>query len=91
MIIKASKKPVVVEAMELKEPNIPFDVAYWCKGKVCGVGSVGAKVWIEIQTLEGVMKANYGDYIIKGVSGEFYPCKPDIFLATYDILLGQGN
>lgn len=39
---------------------------------------------ISIQTLEGVMKASVGDYIIKGVKGEFYPCKPDIFDQTYD-------
>lgn len=39
---------------------------------------------IYIDTLEGVMTANYGDYIIKGVRGEFYPCKPDIFDETYE-------
>ena len=39
---------------------------------------------IYIDTLEGVMAANYGDYIIKGVKGEFYPCKPDIFDETYE-------
>lgn len=39
---------------------------------------------IEIETLEGVMKASIGDYIIKGVNGELYPCKPDIFKKTYD-------
>ncbi len=39
---------------------------------------------IEIKTLEGVMRANAGDWIICGVNGEFYPCKPDIFEATYD-------
>lgn len=39
---------------------------------------------IEISTLEGVMKANFGDWIIKGVNGEFYPCKPDIFEKTYE-------
>ena len=37
-----------------------------------------------IVTLEGEMRANYGDYIIKGVQGELYPCKPDIFEATYE-------
>lgn len=40
---------------------------------------------IEIQTLEGTMLAVPGDWIIKGVKGEFYPCKPDIFAATYEI------
>ena len=39
--------------------------------------------YIEIETLEGLMKASFGDYIIKGIKGEFYPCKPDIFIATY--------
>lgn len=39
---------------------------------------------VEIKTLEGVMKANKGDYIIKGVQGELYPCKPDIFYETYE-------
>lgn len=39
---------------------------------------------VNIKTLEGVMTANIGDYIIKGVQGEFYPCKPDIFEATYE-------
>ena len=42
------------------------------------------KEYMEIETLEGVMKANIGDYIIKGVNGEFYPCKPDIFEKTYE-------
>lgn len=37
-----------------------------------------------METLEGDMKANIGDYIIKGVNGEFYPCKPDIFTKTYE-------
>ena len=41
---------------------------------------------IYINTLEGVMTANYGDYIIKGVKGEFYPCKPDIFAETYEVV-----
>ena len=40
--------------------------------------------YIPIKTLEGTMKASVGDYIIKGVKGEFYPCKPDIFEQTYD-------
>ena len=81
---KYRKKPVVIEARRLFEPNIPSDISSWCGGKVCGVGDLGRKVWIEIETLEGVMCANYGDWIIKGVKGEFYPCKSDIFEQTYD-------
>lgn len=41
---------------------------------------------LHIKTLEGMMHASVGDYIIRGLGGEFYPCKPDIFLATYDII-----
>lgn len=41
---------------------------------------------LKINTLEGVMKANVGDYIIKGVNGEFYPCKQDIFKKTYELV-----
>ena len=83
---KFRKKPVVIEAFLLKEPRIPHEIAVWCNGRVCGVGDVGAKVWIEIDTLEGTMRADYGDFIIKGVKGEFYPCKPDIFDATYELV-----
>jgi hypothetical protein len=82
--MKYRKKPVVIEAKRLMEPNLPDEIARWCDGRVCGVGDVGAKVWIEIDTLEGVMRAGYGDFIIKGVNGEFYPCKPDIFEKTYE-------
>ena len=39
---------------------------------------------VNIHTLEGVMRADPGDWIIKGIKGEFYPCKPDIFAATYE-------
>lgn len=78
------KKPVIIEARRLQEPFTPDEITSWCGGRVCGVGDVGAKVWIEIDTLEGTMRADYGDYVIQGVKGEFYPCKPEIFVATYD-------
>ena len=83
-IKKYTKKPIVIEAVQLKEPNIPEDISRWCNGKVCGVGQIDEKVWIEIYTLEGIMKASYGDFIIKGIQGEFYPCKPDIFHKKYE-------
>ena len=44
---------------------------------------------IEIETLEGIMKANKGDWIIKGVKGELYPCKPDVFDMTYEKVLKE--
>ena len=46
----------------------------------------GEVLYIEIDTLEGTMRADLGDIIIKGVQGELYPCKPDIFEATYEIV-----
>ena len=45
----------------------------------------------DIKTLEGTMKAGYGDYIIKGVKGELYPCKPDIFKQTYDEVIDDNK
>lgn len=47
-------------------------------------GNPAGRTYLEIPTLEGVMQANVGDWIIEGVNGEFYPCKPDIFAKTYD-------
>jgi hypothetical protein len=78
------KKPVTIEARQLAEPNTPNEIAAWCGGRVCGVGDLSAKVWIEIETLEGTMRGDYGDFIIKGVKGEFYPCKPDVFWVSYE-------
>lgn len=75
---KFRKKPVVIEAMEYNRNGLQADqVAKWCGGQQTDNG-------IGIKTLEGVMLASYGDWIIKGVSGEFYPCKPEIFEKTYD-------
>jgi hypothetical protein len=78
------KKPVVIEAFRLDANTTPSQAAAWCGGKVVGNGRVGDTYKVLIETLEGDMAADYGDYIIKGVKGEFYPCKPDIFEATYE-------
>lgn len=74
---KFRKKPVEIEAIQWKGTNIE---------EVCGFypDAVILENCIIVKTLEGDMRANVGDYIIKGVKGEFYPCKPDIFEATYD-------
>lgn len=73
------KKPVVIEAKLVTSENIEL-VAYWCDGQ-----RLAKKPRIEIDTLEGVMTAHIGDYVIKGVAGEFYPCKPEIFAQTYEL------
>jgi len=77
---KFRKLPVIIEAHKLdytiESRNF---ISEWCGG-VVNEHQAG----ISIPTLEGVMFAQVGDFIIKGVNGEFYPCKPDIFLKTYE-------
>ena len=84
---KYRKKPVEIEAMQLTDENVD-DVAEWCGEKAAPSlvpwAGRGLKEVLNIFTLEGKMQADCGDYIIKGVQGEFYPCKPDIFAATYE-------
>ena len=90
--MKYRKKPVVIEAIQLNENN--FEEVESFIG--CEKGafrhytneqrflSKTKPEGLNIKTLEGLMLASIGDYIIKGVKGEFYPCKPDIFLMTYE-------
>lgn len=76
---KFRKKPVVIEAVQFDGENIDQIDAF--------VGKLHygeAKHEIFIKTLEGMMQIGLGDWVIRGVAGEFYPCKPDIFAATYD-------
>lgn len=85
MILKYRKKPVVIEAAQLERGMTHLDakrLAKWCGGTL-----FASNHWhIVIKTLEGEMEVQEGDYIIKGVAGEFYPCKPDIFKATYELV-----
>lgn len=84
MINKYQKKAVVVEAAKVTNDSI-LEVAKWCGG----ISFVeDGRLLLLIFTLEGTMRAEIGDYIIKGVKGEFYPCKSDIFAATYDPVEG---
>ena len=94
MIKKYIKKTIKIEAIQLKEDNIIevfdfLDEANYKETKSTEeLEDFNQRMlkqgYIEIETLEGIMKASFGDYIIKGVKGEFYPCKPDIFQATYE-------
>jgi hypothetical protein len=82
------KKPVVIEARQLaitdERENLDA-LAAWCDGAVRFTYRNGEPVpHIIIRTLEGDHRADAGDWIIKGVKGEFYPCKPDIFEQTYE-------
>lgn len=80
---KYRKKPVVIDAWQLTKENIEAGIPDWIDTEQVSIFGE-ANAFAEIHTLEGTMQASYGDYIIKGVQGEFYPCKPDIFEATYE-------
>lgn len=83
--MKYRKKPIVIEAMLWKGTRGSFvSIVTFMGNKNIGV-SRDFKL-LDIKTLEGNMLANIGDYIIKGVKGEFYPCKPDIFEKTYELV-----
>lgn len=76
------KKPVVIEARQFHDINDYIGIAGWMKEY--GQTSRYSTPNMFIDTLEGKHKATSGDWIIKGVKDEFYPCKPEIFAATYD-------
>jgi hypothetical protein len=81
------KKPVVIEARQLSEDrDRTGELALWCGAhQIHFTYRNGTPLpHIDIATAEGTMTADPGDWIIKGVKGEFYPCKPDIFELTYD-------
>lgn len=90
------KKPIEVEAIQYTGDNereiadfmnVPIPALQTRVDAVLRAdGDYRKNCHILINTLEGTMTANYGDYIIKGVRGEFYPCKPDIFDETYEIV-----
>ena len=83
---KFRKKPIIIEAVQVDAENCQA-VAAWCGGvahEPAPSGTVYAPGLIAIDTLEGTMYADNGDWIIKGVQGEFYPCKPDIFDKSYE-------
>ena len=83
--MKYRKKPVVIEAIQWTGGNANEVTAF-----------LGSAAWWDaigpvITTLEGELHTSVGDWIIKGVAGEFYPCKPDIFEKTYDLAEIEGE
>lgn len=75
---KFRKKPIIIEAIQYTDHPAP--ILAWLGSSKCQLDDDG----LVIQTLEGVHEVTLGDWIIKGIKGEFYPCKPDIFEATYE-------
>jgi len=82
--MKYRKKPVVVEAMQFTDES--KDRVFNFVGSQNGFASFDKNEHpaLIIRTLEGEMTTNVGDWVIKGIKGEFYPCKPDIFEQTYE-------
>ncbi len=90
------KKPVVIEAVKLENNKqsivnaIEFVYNVGMETSVLGmdfeINKVRSDGGLIINTLEGNMLASFGDYIIKGVQGEFYPCKPGVFAETYELV-----
>jgi hypothetical protein len=84
--MKFRKKPVVIDAVQFNGSNHAEVFGFCSIARNAGNGddltAVSNRLWIP--TLEGGHLADSGDWIIKGVKGEFYPCKPDIFAMTYE-------
>lgn len=92
--MKFRKRPVVVEAVQFCVTPIFRSaeiVAHFGDFKDWRGGSHNGSPCLFIQTLEGEIRVDNGDWIIKGVKGEYYPCKPDIFAATYEPVKEPAN
>lgn len=87
--MKYKKKPVIIDAFQWTGGPEQEDDPEWILNAI-NTGDVWFEnpgtdnVKLMIRTLEGIHEATVGDYIIRGIKGEIYPCKPDIFLATYE-------
>jgi hypothetical protein len=80
--MKFRKKPVVIEAVQVTDAT--FDAPHPNPEHLVGVVYDPKRRCAFITTLEGTMRADLGDWIIRGVKNELYPCKPDVFEATYE-------
>lgn len=87
---KYHKKPVAIDAWQLTKENIEAGIPDWIDTEQVSIFGE-ANAFAEIYLFELTLHVNYGDYIIKGLQGEFYPCKPDIFEATYEEAESTGG
>jgi hypothetical protein len=85
--MKYRKKPVEIEAVQWVSDNIEQVYEMLGDNLIINTDEDKDEVKHFINTLEGKMEMSWGDYIIKGVKGEFYPCKPDIFELTYEKII----
>lgn len=87
--MKYRKKPIVIDAWQFTKPNYSVGAPAFVRegNSVTLYSQYGGNVISgEIETLEGVMRVSENDWIIRGVNGELYPCKPDIFEKTYEAM-----
>lgn len=91
--MKYRKKPVIIEAIQFEDNSGRIiEIHEFMGGDTIRVNYEDKdNPYLKIETLEGIMKASVGDYIIKGVNGEFYPCKPDIFEKTYERVIDEAD
>ena len=91
--MKYRKKPVIIEAIQFEDNSDRIiEIHEFMGGDTIRVNYEDKNnPYLKIETLEGIMKASVGDYIIKGVNGEFYPCKPDIFEKTYERVTDEAD
>ena len=91
--MKYRKKPVIIEAIQFEDHSDRIiEIHEFMGGDTIRVNYEDKdNPYLKIETLEGIMKASVGDYIIKGVNGEFYPCKPDIFEKTYERVIDEAD
>ena len=91
--MKYRKKPVIIEAIQFEDNSDRIiEIPEFMGGDTIRVNYEDKdNPYLKIETLEGIMKASVGDYIIKGVNGEFYPCKPDIFEKTYERVIDEAD
>jgi len=82
---KYRRKPLIFEAIQFSGENSEV-ISEWSKGVafIRGTALPVAEREMEIETFEGTIRAEFGDWIIKRAKGEFYPCKPNIFKETYE-------
>lgn len=98
--MKFRKKPIIIEAFRMGVDPIPdwfmdevtnCNITLLSDREVSGPFDHDHKTMADITTPEGVMRAEHGDYVIKGVKGEIYPCKADIFEITYEKVEGDES
>jgi len=89
--MKFRKKPIIIDAVKWRGDNWPEVCGFLQEGNIRKYAVNPSDESISITTLEGVMKASLFDWIIRGIKGELYTCKPEIFEVTYEVVEGEKH